>query len=113
MVLVLACALAVVAAIRSTWSPCGLSMLSTVTPMAERGRGHRFWVTAAWFVVGALLGGATLGGGAAVGAAAFGGISNDLALVIAGGGGPLGGPVGARPPGGQAPVLQRPPDGPR
>ena len=52
---------AVAAAIRSTWSPCGLSMLSTVTPLAERSRGHRFGVTAAWFVVGATLGGATLG----------------------------------------------------
>src|SRR4051812_29233281 len=103
MVLVLACALAVVAAIRSTWSPCGLSMLSTVTPMAERGRGHRFWVTAAWFVVGALLGGATLGGLAGVGAAAFGGISTDLALVIAGGAALVGavvdaGLLGVKPP---------------
>lgn len=53
------------AAVRSTWSPCGLSMLSTITPMAERSRGHRYGVTAAWFVVGATLGGATLGIGAA------------------------------------------------
>ena len=63
-------ALAVAAAVRSTWSPCGLSMLSTVTPIAERGRGHRFWVTATWFVVGSLLGGACLGGLAALGALA-------------------------------------------
>ena len=27
---------AVVAALRSLWSPCGLSMLSTITPLAER-----------------------------------------------------------------------------
>src|ERR1700741_2580906 len=53
--------LAVAAAVRSTWSPCGLSMLSTVTPVAERARGHRYWVTASWFLVGAALGGATLG----------------------------------------------------
>jgi hypothetical protein len=52
---------AVAAAIRSTWSPCGLSMLSTVTPLAERSRGHRYAVTATWFVLGATLGGATLG----------------------------------------------------
>jgi hypothetical protein len=52
----------VTAAARSTWSPCGLSMLSTITPMAERGRGHRFRSTAWWFVVGAVVGGATLGG---------------------------------------------------
>ena len=52
---------AVAAAIRSTWSPCGLSMLSTLTPLAERSRGHRYAVTATWFVLGATLGGATLG----------------------------------------------------
>jgi hypothetical protein len=49
-------------AVRSTWSPCGLSMLSTITPLAERGRGRRYRVTAAWFVSGALAGGACLGG---------------------------------------------------
>jgi hypothetical protein len=48
-------------AVRSTWSPCGLSMLATITPLAERGRGHRFGSTAAWFVVGSVAGGATLG----------------------------------------------------
>jgi hypothetical protein len=103
MFLVLACALAVVAAVRSTWSPCGLSMLSTVTPMAERGRGHRFWVTAVWFVLGALFGGATLGTVGAAGAAAFGGIPSDLALVLAGACALVGavvdaGLVGVRPP---------------
>jgi MFS family permease len=60
-VLVAACVLAVAAAVRSTWSPCGLSMLSTITPLGERGRGRRFSATATWFVLGALLGGATLG----------------------------------------------------
>jgi hypothetical protein len=53
--------LAVAVAIRSTWSPCGLSMLSTVTPLAERGRGHRYTVTATWFILGGVAGGATLG----------------------------------------------------
>jgi hypothetical protein len=53
--------LAIVAAVRSTWSPCGLSMLATITPLAERGRGHRYRTTAAWFVVGSVLGGASLG----------------------------------------------------
>jgi MFS family permease len=57
---------AVAAAIRSTWSPCGLSMLSTITPIGERGRNHRYYSTAAWFVLGAVLGGATLGAGAAL-----------------------------------------------
>lgn len=53
--------IAVAAAARSTWSPCGLSMLSSITPLAEQGRGHRYRTTAAWFVVGAVLGGASLG----------------------------------------------------
>ncbi len=57
--------LAVLAAARSTWSPCGLSMLATVTPLAERARGHRYRTTAAWFIAGGLAGGATLGLGMA------------------------------------------------
>ncbi len=56
-----AAVVAVVAAARSTWSPCGVSMLATVTPLAERGRGHRYRSTASWFVAGGLAGGATLG----------------------------------------------------
>jgi hypothetical protein len=52
---------AVVAAARSTWSPCGVSMLATVTPLAERARGHRYRSTATWFVAGGTVGGATLG----------------------------------------------------
>src|SRR5262245_28638289 len=50
---VLGVVVAVAAAVRSTWSPCGLSMLSSITPFGERSRGHRYSVTAAWFVVGA------------------------------------------------------------
>ena len=53
--------LALVAAVRSTWSPCGLSMLSSLTPVGERGRGQRFAWTAAGYVAGAVLGGAILG----------------------------------------------------
>jgi hypothetical protein len=56
-----AAAVAAVAAARSTWSPCGLSMLSTITPFSERGKGHSYRATAAWFVTGAMVGGATLG----------------------------------------------------
>lgn len=63
--MLLALVVAGAAAVRSTWSPCGLSMLSTITPMAERARGHRYGVTATWFVLGATVGGATLGLGAA------------------------------------------------
>jgi len=63
------------AAARSTWSPCGLSMLASITPLAERGRGHRFVATATWFVAGAVAGGATLGGCMAGLAAGFRAIS--------------------------------------
>ena len=64
---VIAATVAVVAATRSLWSPCGLSMLSTLNPVSERGRGHRYPLTAAWFLVGALTGGALLGAVAAAG----------------------------------------------
>jgi hypothetical protein len=53
--------LAVAAAVRSTWSPCGVSMLASITPLAERGRGHRYRSAALWFVTGAVVGGACLG----------------------------------------------------
>jgi hypothetical protein len=82
--LVLALAVAVVAAARSTWSPCGLSMLSSITPLAEQGRGHRFRSTAVWFVVGALAGGVTIGAAMALGAAGLSaiGISTSVALGV-------------------------------
>ncbi len=63
---------AAAAAFRGTWSPCGLSMLSTVTPLAEAGRGHRYRWTATWFFLGAVLGGATTGSVAAVAAVGIG-----------------------------------------
>ncbi|HEX4866341.1 MAG TPA: hypothetical protein VFV32_01820 [Acidimicrobiales bacterium] len=65
LVISLASVVAVAAAIRSTWSPCGLSMLSTITPLGEQARGNRWSRSATWFVAGAVLGGATLGAGAA------------------------------------------------
>lgn len=61
--------IAVTCAVRGLWSPCGLSMVSTITPLSERSRGHRFWATATWFVIGGLIGGITLGVGAALAAA--------------------------------------------
>ncbi len=64
--------MAVVAAARSTWSPCGVSMLATITPLAERARGHRYRTTASWFVAGSLVGGASLGVGMAALAAVIG-----------------------------------------
>ena len=68
-VLILALPVAAIAAIRGIWSPCGLSMLSSITPMTEAGRGNRFTTTATWFVVGSVLGGLSVGAIAAVGAA--------------------------------------------
>ncbi len=58
---------AVFSAARSTWSPCGMSMLSSITPFGERrARGTKFAWTSAWFVTGAGVGGATLGGLASI-----------------------------------------------
>lgn len=58
----------VVAAVRGTWSPCGLSMITSINPMSERARGHRYGLTVLWFVAGSTLGGVLLGtGGALVG----------------------------------------------
>jgi MFS family permease len=72
MIAVLALAVATVAAVRGAWSPCGLSVLSSLNPASERARGHRFSATVAWYVAGAVVGGALLGGGCAVVAAAVG-----------------------------------------
>lgn len=50
-------------------------MLTSITPLGERGRGNRWGHTAAWLVVGHVVGGALLGGSAAAlaaGAAALG-----------------------------------------
>ncbi len=67
--LVIACAaLIVCGAIRGLWSPCGLSMVSQIAPVTERARGHRFWATAIWFIIGGVVGGATLGALLAIGA---------------------------------------------
>jgi MFS family permease len=76
-------AVVVTAAVRSTWSPCGRSMLASITPLAERGRGHRYGITAAWFVVGATLGGATLGAAMAVLAAGVAAVSLGPTVVAA------------------------------
>jgi hypothetical protein len=61
LLIALAALTAVVAAARSTWSPCGLSMLSSITPLSEQGRGHRYRTTACWFVAGSVVGGVSLG----------------------------------------------------
>jgi MFS family permease len=72
LITVLALVMAVGAAARSTWSPCGLSMLSTITPIGEQARGARFATSATWFVVGGVAGGATLGGALALVAVGIG-----------------------------------------
>lgn len=84
LILALGTVVAVAAAIRSIWSPCGLSMLSTITPFGERSRGHRYAITASWFVVGSVLGGLTLGGLGAGLAATLGatGVSPDSAWLV-------------------------------
>jgi hypothetical protein len=79
--------IALAAAARSTWSPCGLSMLSQITPLAEAGRGYKFSSTARWFIAGATLGGVTLGCAIAGAAIAFSGadVSTNTALVVTAG----------------------------
>jgi len=67
---IMASLVAITAAARSTWSPCGLSMLSSITPVSERAKGNSYRSTAAWFVLGSTLGGATLGTAMAAAAAA-------------------------------------------
>lgn len=77
----------VAAAVRSTWSPCGLSMLSTITPFAERAKRHRYGATCTWFVIGATVGGLAFGALAASAAAVVGHLAlsaTSVALVGAG-----------------------------
>ena len=85
LLLVAAVSCAVAAALRSTWSPCGLSMLSKITPMAEPTRNYTYRGTVAWFVVGATVGGATLGIPVALAAAGVGALdlSPEVALGLA------------------------------
>ena len=73
----------VTAAIRGIWSPCGLSMISAINPFSERARGHRYWLTAGWFVLGSVLGGAGVGALGAVGALMIEAISLPVAVGFA------------------------------
>jgi hypothetical protein len=86
LLLTLGMVVAVAAAARSTWSPCGLSMLSTITPVTEQGRGRNYWATVPWYLIGALAGGATLGGAAALLSIPVGAVdlAPEVALGIAG-----------------------------
>src|SRR4051795_13514814 len=86
-VLVLGAVVALAAALRSTWSPCGQSMLSQLTPVGEASRGYRYRTTAAWFVLGAVVGGATLGAvmaALAAGVSALGATSTTVLGIAAG-----------------------------
>lgn len=74
---------AVAAAVRGVWSPCGLSMVSAINPFTERSRGHRYWLTASWFVAGSVLGGFALGALAAVGAVLLSPVSPLIASGLA------------------------------
>jgi hypothetical protein len=82
--IVLAIVVALAAATRSTWSPCGISMLSSITPIGERARGNRWRWTAGWFVIGAVIGGAVLGAGVAALASAVGRFGPSPTAVAAG-----------------------------
>ncbi len=59
--IVVGVAVAVLGAIRAAFSPCGQSMLASLTPYAEAARGSRWTITATAFSVGATCAGA-LGG---------------------------------------------------
>jgi MFS family permease len=58
---IVACLLAAVGAMRATWSPCGQSMLASLTPVGERSRGFSWRVTATAYAIGATGGGALTG----------------------------------------------------
>jgi hypothetical protein len=82
-VFVLGLVVALAAAVRSTWSPCGQSMLSQITPVGEASRGYRYRTTAAWYIVGAVAGGATLGVLMAGLAAVVSGLGADSTVLLA------------------------------
>jgi hypothetical protein len=97
------------AATRGMWSPCGLSMLTSINPGAERGRRHRYSVTAAWFILGGVLGGLTLGLVAALLAASVTavGLSIDARVAIGAGAALLAVLVDQGAVGIEMPVLRR------
>jgi hypothetical protein len=76
-------AVAVVAAIRGVWSPCGLSMISAINPFTEFSRGNRYAVTSVWFIAGSVAGGLALGSGAAVGALLWGAAGTSITVSAA------------------------------
>ncbi len=81
-IVVLGVVVALAAAVRSTWSPCGQSMLSQLTPVGEASRGYRYRTTACWFIAGAVVGGAMLGGLMAALAAAVSALDASSAALL-------------------------------
>ena len=109
-VVVLGVVVALAAAVRSTWSPCGQSMLSQLTPVGEASRGYRYRTTACWFIAGAVVGGAMLGGVMAALAVAVSSLDATATtlLGIAAGLAVLGAAVDSGVLGFAAPLLQAP-----
>lgn len=58
---VIGCVVAILGALRAAWSPCGQSMLASITPLGERSRGCSWTVTATAFAIGAVSAGAITG----------------------------------------------------
>ncbi len=56
-------------------------MLTSITPLGERGRGRRWGSTTAWYVIGSTVGGALLGAVSGALALAFGQLSPALRVV--------------------------------
>jgi hypothetical protein len=108
-VFVLGLVVALAAAVRSTWSPCGQSMLSQLTPVGEASRGYRYRTTASWFVLGAVVGGATIGAVMAALAAAVSaiGVTSTALLGIAAGLAALGATVDSGVLGFMPPFFKR------
>lgn len=79
--LALGIVIALGAAIRGNWSPCGESLQAQLHPLGESGRGNRWGVTIGFFALGSAFAGGLLGAStAALGALAFSGDSGPLWL---------------------------------
>lgn len=58
-------------------------MLTSISPLGERARGNRWWLTVGWLALGAVLGGAAVGAAlAALGEALAGSSSDGVGLVV-------------------------------
>ena len=56
--IIVGASVAILGAVRAAFSPCGQSMLASLTPFAEAARGNRWTITATSFSVGAVVAGA-------------------------------------------------------